>query len=607
MRGGEDAGGAGSARAWILVLAVLGCGGSGSSADPDTGSTSTGGSIGAGSEGTSSQTGSTSQVTGTGETSGTGDTGSPPEEVERAYDLDGDGTMDSDLWIDVCGDAFATCLRIESEVTDVTKIQLWPGTPACDGTLVGIPIRVIGDHDGSALHEVMAAGCTNEGPAAPPIVAVVDVDGATALGHAIAPETQINAWVDAAAGPGDRLHPFLAPTYGDGLSPESNWMRLCAWRPELPSDDACGPGFASVQLSPPEPVFREVGGTLQDLDLDGWQDVNLVFHRTIETVSVATLSTIVATTFDVAAADEPDSPAWFHAGRNYGTHAAFTAADGPARLLVVGGTPVGTFEDELCNLSRFVAVLDATAGSPESRNLAWSHYFGFSSTIFATLDPQFADDPWADVARLADVVDGCVHRFSDSRARMGGEDVVAFNVFSMQAPIDYCLDEQFALYQEPPWTEEKADAWYGCFGQNVLAPGTWRMQVLRESDGVLLTDRQETYVWGRSDRLLPDEEIAYLVESLPGVGAFDLSDRRPSALEVWARVDGSWSSRGMFPIAGRPRIVTETPRGSRGVGSFTYFAELSLHDRDDDGLDEVELADGTWVGWDPGVEAFVTK
>ncbi len=542
----------------------------------------------------------------TGETDGSTDGG--PGFDARAFDLDLDGVPDTDLVIAPCADDPAsTCLAVDSDVTATSSVSLWTGTPECNGVVHGRTLAVLGDHGGSSLAEVHAAACASDGAATPPTVAVVDVDAASVLARATAPAAQVYAWVDAARGPDERLYSVLAPSYGDGDNPDGNWGVVCMHRPDLPADPACGDGFASVVLSPPTGSFREVGGTLHDVDEDGWDDLHLSYHRTIHTVSLGTLANVASTTFDVAAAEEPGSPAWFHSGRNYGTHVSFDSAEGTRRLIIVGGAPVGTFGDDLCNVSRFVAMLDAPAGQPAARALAWADYFGFSSTIFSTYGAQFVGNPMADVARLADVVDGCIHRFADSRTTVDGEDTLLLNVFSMQAPVDYCLDEQFALYQPPTWTDDKADAWYGCFGQNVAASGTWGMQVRRQSDGTSVTGCGETYVWGWSDRLHPDGEALYLVEPLPGVGAFDLSDRESTALDVRALVDGLWVSRGLAPAVGRPRIVQTSVGGPVGLGSFSFVAGLSLDDRDDDGLDDVELEDGTWFGWDFATASFVTK
>lgn len=377
-------------------------------------------------------------------------------------------------------------------------------------------------------------------------------------------------------------------------------------RPDLPSDGSCGDGFARYPVTLPQPYFREVGGTLVDLDDDGWDDVNLIYHYSVHTISLATGASLASTTFDVALATEPQSPVGFHSGRNYGSHAAFRTASAD-RLLIVGGAPLGTFEDYNCNVSRFVAMLESPAGNPGTRGMTWSHYYGFGSTIFDTYSPAFVGNPAADIARAADVMDGCVHRFSDSRSRMDDVDVIVFNRFYMDAPVDLCLDEQFDLYQEPPWTEEKADAWYDCFATNVGATGRWGMQVLRESDGAGLTGGQDVYLWGWSDALHPSGEVVYLVETFDGPGRFDLADRAPSALRWYTLEKGLFVAQGVAPQGGRPTIARAQPTPSLGQGGSSFSSELNLDDRNADGLMDVELEDGTWIGWDDATQAVVVR
>lgn len=543
-------------------------------------------------------TGSSGAETTTGDAT-TGDPG-----PLRAHDLDEDGAPDTDLAIVACAqDPAWTCLDVQSELVPTGQVVLADTAEACTGSLVGPRLRPIGDHDGDGIAEVMAAYCRG----VPPALAVVNAKSASLIGEARAPAPQNTAWIELPRDPQGRRHPVLAPTYGDGENPNGNWGYLCAYRPDLAGDPGCGPGFARVTTWTGPGVFREVGGTLQDLDGDGWDDLNILYHRTQYSVSIATLGLLQALEYDVAAATEPNAPKWFHSGRNYGTHAAVTGDDAQLRVVIVGGAPVGSFTDDLCNVSRFLAVLAGAPGQPGTRSLAWSRYFGFSSTIFTTYDPQYANDPLQDVARLADAVDGCIHRFSDSRTRMDGQEVLLVNYFAMDAPVDLCLHEQFQLYIPPTWTQAKADAWYGCFGKNKKSPGTWGMQVVREADGAVLTGSQGTYVWGWSGALRPGPAPLYLVEYLPPVTLWDLSDVAASPLRVQALAGGLWAAGDLFPVPGRPKLAAVAPEGWRGSGSSAPYAELSAVDRDGDGYLEVELEDGTFVGWDDATEAFVVK
>lgn len=523
----------------------------------------------------------------------------------RTHDLDRDGVPDTDLSLGPCAaDPAHTCLLVASDLVATAEVLLSPTPDQCDATYLGKRITQLGEFTGDPLDEVSAGYCRFDGIEGPPALAVVDVAAATVLARADAPLVQDYAWSDAVRDPQGRLHPFLAPSYGDGENPLGNWGYLCTFVPGDPGSPGCGPGFVAVTTPTGPGVFREAGGTVQDLDGDGWADINLIYHRRIHTISPATLGPIADLEYDVAATTEPNAPKLFHSGRNYGTHRAVTGGDAQERLVIVGGTPVGSFTDDLCNVSRFLAVLESAPALPATRKLAWATYFGFSSTIFATYDPQYVDDPMSDVARLADAVDGCIHRFSDSRTVMDGKEALLVNYFAMDAPVDLCLDEQFALYQPPTWTDEKADAWYGCFAQNRKSPGTWGMQVVDERTGAPLTGGQTIYVWGWSGELGPDDEILYLVEYLPPKTLWDLSDVPPGTLQVQALVDGLLQPRGTFPVAGRPKLDLQEPRGPRGAGSYTPFAELTLHPGDPVG---VELEDGTIVGWDPNTQMYVVR
>ncbi|MEZ4221772.1 MAG: hypothetical protein R3B13_12645 [Polyangiaceae bacterium] len=522
------------------------------------------------------------------------------------YDLDGDGNLDTNLSVATC--AAGTCLDVASSLVPTREITIAPTQDKCIGSLAGDRLQLIGSHAGDAMHEVSVLYCRNDGTNAPPALAIVDVSAGSVVAETIAPLAQTNAYADAPAAPDGKRHPFLAPSYGDGENAAGNWGALCVYRPDLAGGGACGAHFSSIAAAPNGgSYFREVGGTLQDLDGDGWQDITLIHHQRVQTLSPAKLTEISSVEYDVAAISEPGSPKWFHSGRNYGTHSAVVGKDGALRTVEVGGAPIGTFSDTNCNVSRFVAVLSSSAGAPQSRTLAWSKYFGFASTIFGTIDPAYASNPGAVVSRAADIMDGCVHRFSDSRTVMDGQEAVLVNYFAQSAPVDSCLVEQYALYLPPTWTDAKSTAWYSCFAKNAKASGVWGMQVLRESDGSGLTGGQHVYVWGWSSALLPGGEVVYLVENLPGAGAFDLSDRAPSQLSVLALVGGLFTARGTLPVAGRPVLRTVAPSGARGAGSYTYFAELELADRDGDGLADVHLESGDWVGYSTAKSAFVTK
>jgi hypothetical protein len=518
-----------------------------------------------------------------------------------AFDLDRDGANDTNLAVVACeADAAALCLAVERDETFEIRLAD-AGKPAAMSTasITGRDLVVLGDHGGGALSEVSIAFAL-AGAHDTPALAIADVDARTVLARASAPPSlaafatyALAAYVTYPRDAAGRIIPALMPGYGD--DPTATWGYGCAFSATATGAPRCGDGFVEMNTVPVEPGwFREVGGYLYDADGDGTEDVHLLFHQRVLTFSPVTGALLASTTFDVAAADEPSSPPWFHSGRNYGTHSVRTGS--PITTLMIGGAPVGTFTDANCNVSRFVATLAATPGSPASRTLAWSDYFGFASSIFVRYDPAYLSNPSADLARLGDFVDGCIHRFSDSRTTIDGVDAAIFDYFDAEAPYDTCLVQQYDLYLPPAWTDEKARVWYECFNRNVASMGRWGMQARRVGDGASVTGSQDTYVWGRSDRLLPGGEILYLVEVLPSRVRFDLADVPPSALRVYALVAGLWTERGVFPVAGRPALRSVMPEGAIGVGSFTGLAELDALDLDGDGLDEIALTDGTRIG-----------
>jgi hypothetical protein len=600
----------------VVVVALCGACGDGPTGGDTTGTagTTTGTAGTATGTGTAAITGdpatttsgSADETASSGGTTAEETTGGPAQAWD--HDLDGDGTPDTDLAIAPCTAGGGTCLVIDSVVVEPAEVLLSAALDECVGQVIGPHLRLLGDHGGDGLAEVAAVICARQGEDSPALVSVVDPATAVVTAFATAPLQHDNAFVAYPADPSGLLHPVLAPSYGDGEAPRGNWGQACAYRPDLAGDPACGEGFVSLSAAPGGPWFREVGGYVHDLDGDGWQDVTLIHHRLAHTISIATLAPVNVLEYDVAAATEPGSPQWFHSGRNYGTHAAITGSDGQLRTVIVGGVPVGGHADSLCNVSRFLAVLASSPGAPGTRQLAWSSYLGFHSSIFSAYDAMYEADPWAVMARPGDMLDGCIHRFSDSLTEVGTTESVMVNVFTQTAPIDMCVDEQYQLYIPPTWTQEKADAWYDCVAVNVASPGRWGMQVRRLTDGASVTGSQDTYVWGWSDAVHPGGERVYLVEVLPSSVRFDLVDAPVTAIMVWALPgDGLWSPRGQLPVAGRPMIASVPAEDHRGVGSYTGLAELVLEDRDGDGLEDVQLADGSWAGWSDDAGAYVVK
>ena len=351
----------------------------------------------------------------------------------------------------------------------------------------------------------------------------------------------------------------------------------------------------------------------------------------------------------------------FHSGRQYGTHAASETPSGYSQTSVVAGSPVGSFTDWFCNVSRYLALLRSLLGKPDSRELAWSIYTGFHSTYFTTIDAAFKDDPWPVVGRLGNWANGCIHRFSDSRVTVNDQSgsgspaqpVLAYNYFRQLRPISDCLQEQYALYLPPSWTDAKQKAWGDCAVQNLAAPGWWEVHAREEATGKLVFNRSASYMWGWSSHLLPpredgDAETLYFVEDLghdaegqqpPPARAFDLRDLNRSRV-----VDGSQQyttklslhalstdkngavvmhHRGNLPVAARPVAVMADAMIStnRTTADGTGFSELVTRPNADADAD-AELVDiqisewedppctscpKIWMGWSEEKGSLIAK
>lgn len=517
------------------------------------------------------------------------------------FDLNGDGTPDSSLRLTSCKAVpETTCIDISSLLTEQKEIPLPSPSIPCPAPVLSEQIADIGDHAGDPLHEIAIVYCHKENQVPKTVLGILEARSGKLIAQTETPEGQLHAYWNWPRGPAERRYPFLAPSYGDGLPTADRpiWGYLCLFQPSLPSDPQCGNGFVVVETKPAPEFFREYGGDLQDLDGDGWEDIHLIYHRLVYSISTRTGLPLATTEYDVAAATEPNASKWFHAGRNYGAHVSVITPEGAPRTVMVGGVPIGAFQDMNCNVTRYIGLLETPPGHPAERRLKWSHYYGFASTTFGEASPEPADQFSPLVARTADYLNGCLHYTGDARSLMDRQPIILVNRFEQDSPVARCLWEQHQLYLPPAWTKEKQAAWYGCFNQNLHASGTWSVHILREEDGTVVMNSPSRYLWGMSNRLFPSGEPIYLVEPLPAEAhPFDLRLLPTPRLAMRSLEDGRWVERGSLPIEGRPTFQWLRGTGPRGHGSSSYFLELIEQDLDGDGLTEFQLEGGTWVGW----------
>ena len=209
-------------------------------------------------------------------------------------------------------------------------------------------------------------------------------------------------------------------------------------------------------------------------------------------------------------------------------------------------------------------------------------------------------------------MDGCIHHFGDGLARVDGKTVVIFNHFKVRTKSIRCVSEQYNLYLHPRWTNKKADDWYSCAAKSRNDIGTWNTSVLDAYTGVTLTGSANTYVWGKSNHMTPDGEAVYLVETVRSDVYADFSNQPTGpVLEVRTLVNGLWKVLGSVPVRGRPKIFERIVEGNLGIGAYSFIGDLTLADRDGDGLLDVAIVDENeekvWIGFDRSTLTFEVK
>ena len=135
--------------------------------------------------------------------------------------------------------------------------------------------------------------------------------------------------------------------------------------------------------------FRHNGGWLEDVDGDGWQDVNLPFLRYILVISCRTGAQLALLHPEIAKRARDGAPVEFNSGPFHGSFTPFTASDGKRDVLIASANPVGSFDDIYCNVARYYAVLETkTPNQPRTRELRWADYISFVKNFFSGADAQ---------------------------------------------------------------------------------------------------------------------------------------------------------------------------------------------------------------------------
>lgn len=426
-------------------------------------------------------------------------------------------------------------------------------------------------------------------------------------------------------GPGGLKYPFLSPGYLPQIAADK-WMWLCRFDPlkaagtvpQAPAG-ACGTGFRqhTIDFNTPQgipaysiAVTKHSGFMIADVDKDGWDDVTFPFFQGhLVTFSGNTGAQIGFAQFDVAAAEGNYPPYYganqrplFHGGRFYGGFFEVKEASQPMQV-VVAGDIVGRFHDgQWCNVSRYVAGLRWSNGF----QLAWSRYTGWGRTLF--------NDDGSPV-RQGDEQNRCIHRISDSVLNQDAQSYVIYNQFDVFDRSTQC--NRYALnYQGNISSAEAAESYQSCL--NAVAatkPGFWHIEMLNAQTGQTVSSLNNHYVWGRVDGVWPNTTKAlFLLHQNHGEGNFYQTAENLKGFTL-AQVDnGQFSSLGTLDCPSAVPSLREGTVGGNSYGTYPYgkntstdnvgLRDIATRDIDGDGLKDILLADGRWIGHANGKLAY---
>lgn len=411
---------------------------------------------------------------------------------------------------------------------------------------------------------------------------------------------------------------------------------VCVYAPGY-SDPGCGTGFGKWDIRPRTLATgyeKHLGGLVMDADGDGYEDLFLPFFSEMMIVSMRTGQVLNELVYDVAQSNNGYSnapysalPAFFHSGRNYGTH-SIRANGGKIDDLIIGGNPVGTFGTKsahgdysdggdgyvtMCDVSRFVAVLRSEVGEPSSQRLLWSRYTSFYQPVFSpSSDSSLSAAPTP--LKEADMVNHCIHYFSNGRIQASdGGQLVGMNQFESSQLVNGC-DQELWTYSRTEGFQggTAANRFYECLTQNIETPGRWTIRGLWLDNGSDLLTMDSAYAWGIVSDLVIKGQSYLIVEPLGSSVGFNVATAQPRKLRVYqinSQGGWHWVFIGEFPVAERPALTTVGQLDDSGHDTTTAFSFnlLVTADRDGDGHPEIQLSSGGWVGWSKSTQSFVLK
>ena len=471
--------------------------------------------------------------------------------------------------------------------------------------------------------------------ASQPLLYILDLTASRLVAGLGAPGsyTFYGTYFDYITDPRGNKYPFFAPgahsldgsASAGGANPGA-WDFLCLFDPRFigTPDPACAPGFkhytatfttASGQSARDASGFRHNGGWVQDVDGDGWGDINLPYLSYILTLSGRTGHQLGLSHIEPGAPVSPPEPPRFDSGRLYGAFTQLPDASGHTSVLIAAANAVGTFTDVACNVSRYF-MLARWDGGMSAFTPAWNDYLGFGGTVFSPASEAVGAFP-----NSPRHMTGCIHRYSNALEWIGGRPTILYNHFKASDSATVCETEWLAYVAASaaasPSTSELLKTYAACVtAQLPPSTGQWSIRVIDAWTGQRLGQTPHGYVWGRALNVIPAHPKLLLIQRFTANGAvvaFNQTDAHPDALEFV-----ELASPTVATTVAVLRAPPSAPRlgdpnnyyGARGPGygaTWGGLPELVLKDIDGDGLNDIQLKNGQWIGYAPIQGTLVIK
>ena len=324
--------------------------------------------------------------------------------------------------------------------------------------------------------------------------------------------------------------------------------------------------------------------------------------------------------FDVAAQSEPHAPPYFHSGRFYGRFAVFREPGTERRdVLFTDGEAAGYFGGLYCGVSRYARWRN---GKWASLALKWSNYLSFSKTIFK---PPYAST--VDVARLGDDLNKCPHFAGTGLEWLGGRPLVLFSLFAKDDPAPACQRELLAEKKSNFAKDVSVAYEFRCAPKEVpIAKGGWSIHILDALTGKELAIIRNSYLWGEVPNVVPGRAPTFLVQRFTANGgdiAYNRSGDAADALTLVELASGpslktvaTVPSPLPVPVVTGPREYSDGQSGNMGGGpalppgtgsSYEGISRLVLKDIDRNGLNDIELKNGKWLGYSSTAGKLIEK